>query len=59
MDNKQMIMYALLAVGVFLLAAPQQYQVMVPVPMSSSTKQIVAVVALLAAYYYYNGEKLF
>lgn len=59
MESKKMMMYALLAVGVFLLAAPAQYQAMVPVQMESSTKQIVAIVALLAAYYYYNGEKLF
>ena len=60
MDKKQMMMYAFLAIGVFLLAAPAQYQAMIPLPIQySSTRQMLAVVALLAAYYYYNNEKLF
>lgn len=60
MEKKQMIMYAFLAIGVFLLAAPTQYQAMVPLPIQdSSTRQILAAIAILAAYYYYNGEKFF
>lgn len=58
MDNK-MMMYVLFALGAFLLVAPPQYQSMIPIEMTTSTRQVVACVALLAAYYYYNGEKLF
>jgi uncharacterized membrane protein len=59
MENKKIIMYVLLAIGIFLLVAPSQYQALVPIPTGGYTKQIIAIVALVAAYYYYNGEKLF
>lgn len=58
-NQKKMMTYALLAIGVFLLAAPPSYQMAIPVRMDSSTRQMVACAALLAAYYFYNGEKLF
>jgi hypothetical protein len=58
-SQTQMLMYALLAVGLFLLFAPQEYQAYVPVKLDTSTRQIIGCVALLGAYYYYNGEKLF
>jgi hypothetical protein len=58
-SQTQMLMYVLLAVGLFLLFAPQEYQVYVPLKLDASTRQIIGAVALLAAYYYYNGEKLF
>lgn len=57
MEQKQMIMFALVAIGAFLLAAPPQYQTMIKV--DTPTKQIIACVAFLAAYYIYNDEKLF
>jgi len=56
-QQSQYIAYALLAVTVFLLLAPPQYQSYVPVQLDMQTKQIVAVLALVAAYYFYNGQK--
>jgi hypothetical protein len=58
-SQTQIAMYALLAVGLFLLFAPAQYQSYLPVTLDTSTRQIIGCVAILAAYYYYNGEKLF
>jgi hypothetical protein len=58
-SQTQMLMYVLLAVGIFLLIAPQQYQAYVPLKFDTSTRQIIGCVALLGAYYYYNGEKFF
>ena len=55
----QIIIYILLAAGLFLLFAPAQYQTYLPVTLETSTRQIVGCVALLTAYYYYNNEKLF
>lgn len=55
----QIIIYILLAAGLFLLFAPTEYQTYLPVTLDTSTRQIVGCVALLTAYYYYNGEKLF
>lgn len=55
----QILIYVLLAAGLFLLFAPAQYQAYLPVTLETSTRQIIGCVALLAAYYYYNGEKLF
>ena len=56
-QQSQYIAYALLAVTVFLLLAPPQYQSYVPVQLDMQTKQIVAVLALVAAYYFYNVQK--
>jgi hypothetical protein len=58
-NQVQILIYILLAAGLFLLFAPAQYQAYLPVTMSNSTRQIVGCVCILAAYYYYNGEKLF
>lgn len=55
----QIIIYILLAAGLFLLLAPAKYQTYLPVTMTTSTRQIVGCVAILTAYYYYNGERLF
>lgn len=55
----QVVIYVLLAAGLFLLFAPAQYQASLPVTLDSSTRQIIGCVALLGAYYYYNGERLF
>ena len=57
--QSDMVVYSLVAVGLFLLFAPDQYKTFIPSTVTSQQQQIVAVVALLAAYYYYNGEKLF
>jgi hypothetical protein len=61
MDSNQLqiIIYILVASGLFLLFAPAKYQTYLPVTLDTSTRQIVGCVALLAAYYYYNNEKLF
>lgn len=57
LQQSQYIAYALLAVAVFLMFAPPQYQMYIPVQMDTQTKQIVAVVAVVFAYYFYNGQK--
>lgn len=59
MEQTQILMYALLVVGIFLLFAPPEYQSYIPFKTDNSTRQIIGCVALLVAYYYYNGEKLF
>ena len=58
-SQTQMLMYLLLALGLFLLLAPAQYLAYIPVKMDEQTRQIVGAVALVGAYYYYNHEKLF
>lgn len=57
MDSKQIIMYLLLTTGIFILIAPKSYQIMIPIQIDTSTRQIIAIFAILLAYYYYNGEK--
>jgi len=57
MQQSQYLAYALVAVAAFLMFAPPQYQMYVPVQMDMQTKQIVGIVALVAAYYFYNGQK--
>lgn len=58
-SQTQILIYILVAAGLFLLFAPPQYQARLPVTLDTSTRQIIGCVALLSAYYYYNGEKLF
>lgn len=57
MQQSQYLAYALVAVAAFLMFAPPQYQMYVPVQMDMQTKQIAGIVALVAAYYFYNGQK--
>lgn len=61
MDANQVkiLIYILLALGLFLLFAPIQYQKYLPFKLTTSSRQIIGCVAILTAYYYYNGEKLF
>lgn len=56
-QQSQYIAYALIAVAAFLMFAPPQYQMYVPVQMGTQTKQMVAVAAVVIAYYFYNGQK--
>lgn len=61
MKTKQILIYVLFTLGVFLLLVPEQYKMFsyLPIKMETSTIQIIALISLLAAYYYYNGEKFF
>jgi hypothetical protein len=56
-QQSQYLAYALVAVAAFLMFAPPQYQMYVPVQMDAQTKQMVAVAAVVIAYYFYNGQK--
>lgn len=58
-NQVQILIYILVAAGLFLLFAPVQYLKNLPVNFTTSTRQITGCIALLIAYYYYNGEKLF
>ena len=56
-QQSQYVAYALILTAAFLMFAPPQYQMYVPLQMDMQTKQIIAVVAFVAAYYFYNGQK--
>jgi flagellar biosynthesis protein FliR len=56
-QQSQNLAYVLVAVAAFLMFAPPQYQMYVPVQMDMQTKQMVAVAAAALAYYFYNGQK--
>lgn len=59
MDQKHIIMFTLLAVGVVLLLTPEEYQQYMPVKLTLSIRQIIGSISLLGAYYYFNNERLF
>lgn len=56
-QQSQYLAYGLVAIAVFLMFAPPQYQMYLPVQTDMQTKQIIAVLAILGAYYFYNGQK--
>ena len=56
-QQSQYLAYALIATAAFLMFAPPQYQMYVPVQMDMQTKQMVAIAAVVIAYYFYNGQK--
>ena len=59
MDEKQIIMFTLLAVGIVLLLTPEEYQQYMPIKLTLSIRQIIGSISLLGAYYYFNNERLF
>jgi hypothetical protein len=57
MEQNEIIVYILLAIGLFLLLAPQDSPIQLPI--EQSTKQIIACIALVLSYYFYNNQKIF